>query len=239
MKIQTEKQKEQALIRQNFSNTGKARSQLYQFTDHRLETATHKHLQQMAGSGPKAKGIAQMQTMADQGTPNHTGLPNDLKAGIENLSGHAMDDVSVHYNSDKPTQLHAHAFAQGTAIHIAPGQEKYLPHEAWHVVQQKQGRVKPTAQLKGDATKLDGEVQNIENVVQRVLHRGKTENSQVYIKAIKLGDYATEEVRSYMATWTPTNTTRTIKKLRKSLKYRKGKVKKENGVSPHRQMLEK
>jgi hypothetical protein len=27
-----------------------------------------------------------------------------------------------------------------------PGQEQHLPHEAWHVVQQKQGRVKPTGQ---------------------------------------------------------------------------------------------
>uniref|UniRef100_UPI0035934C76 LirA/MavJ family T4SS effector n=1 Tax=Aquiflexum sp. TaxID=1872584 RepID=UPI0035934C76 len=27
------------------------------------------------------------------------------------------------------------------------GQEKHLPHEAWHVVQQKQGRVKPTLQM--------------------------------------------------------------------------------------------
>ncbi|MNY19986.1 hypothetical protein D3C86_1534450 [compost metagenome] len=32
---------------------------------------------------------------------------------------------------------------------MAPGQEKHLPHEAWHVVQQKQGRVQPTKQLKG------------------------------------------------------------------------------------------
>ena len=75
---------------------------------------------------------------------NKTGLPNNLKSGIENLSGHSMDDVKVHYNSDKPTQLNAHAYAQGTDIHIASGQEKHLPHEAWHVVQQKQGRVKPT-----------------------------------------------------------------------------------------------
>jgi catechol 2,3-dioxygenase-like lactoylglutathione lyase family enzyme len=55
----------------------------------------------------------------------------------------------VHYNSDKPAQLNAHAYAQGTQIHIASGQEKHLPHEAWHVVQQKQGRVKPTMQLRG------------------------------------------------------------------------------------------
>jgi hypothetical protein len=79
---------------------------------------------------------------------NNTGLPNQLKSGIENLSGHSMDDVKVHYNSSKPAQLNAHAYAQGTDIHVASGQEKHLPHEAWHVVQQKQGRVKPTMQLK-------------------------------------------------------------------------------------------
>src|SRR5210317_628388 len=60
-----------------------------------------------------------------------------------------MDDVNVHYNSDKPAQLNAHAYAQGTDIHVASGQEKHLPHEAWHVVQQKQGRVQPTKQMKG------------------------------------------------------------------------------------------
>jgi hypothetical protein len=80
---------------------------------------------------------------------NNTGLPNNLKSGIENLSGHSMDDVKVHYNSQQPAQLNAHAYAQGTDIHIASGQEKHLPHEAWHVVQQKQGRVKPTLQMKG------------------------------------------------------------------------------------------
>ncbi|WP_187356552.1 eCIS core domain-containing protein [Flavobacterium ajazii] len=80
---------------------------------------------------------------------NKTGLPDNLKSGIENLSGYSMDDVKVHYNSDKPAQINAHAYAQGTNIHIASGQEKHLPHEAWHVVQQKQGRVKPTMQMKG------------------------------------------------------------------------------------------
>ena len=81
---------------------------------------------------------------------NNTGLPNNLKSGIENLSGIDMSDVKVHYNSSQPTQLNAYAFAQGNQIHIAPGQEKHLPHEAWHVVQQKQGRVKPTKQLKSN-----------------------------------------------------------------------------------------
>jgi len=76
-------------------------------------------------------------------------LPDNIKSGVENLSGYSLDDVKVHYNSDKPAQVQAHAYAQGTDIHLASGQEKHLPHEAWHVVQQKQGRVKPTLQLKG------------------------------------------------------------------------------------------
>ena len=81
--------------------------------------------------------------------PNNTGLPDQLKSGIESLSGMSMDHVKVHYNSDKPAQLQAHAYAQGSEIHVAPGQEQHLPHEAWHVVQQAQGRVKPALQIKG------------------------------------------------------------------------------------------
>jgi len=80
---------------------------------------------------------------------NKTGMPDALKVGVENLSGYSLDDVRVHYNSPKPAQLQALAYTQGAEIHIAPGQEKHLPHEAWHVVQQMQGRVKPTMQVKG------------------------------------------------------------------------------------------
>lgn len=84
----------------------------------------------------------------EKAKPNNTGLPDQLKSGIESMSGMSMDHVKVHYNSDKPAQLNAHAYAQGSEIHVAPGQEQHLPHEAWHVVQQAQGRVKPTMQMK-------------------------------------------------------------------------------------------
>ncbi|WP_158991398.1 DUF4157 domain-containing protein [Mucilaginibacter sp. L196] len=93
---------------------------------------------------------------------NNTGLPDNLKVGIENLSGISMNDVRVNYNSPKPAQLQAHAYAHGTDIHIAPGQEKHLPHEAWHVVQQKQGRVQPTLQMKGTTPVNDNEGLEIE-----------------------------------------------------------------------------
>lgn len=93
---------------------------------------------------PESSGNEPIQRKTNDG-----GLPLQLKAGIESLSGYSMDDITVHYNSSEPAQLNALAFAQGTDIHLAGGQEKHLPHEAWHVVQQKQGRVKPTFQLKG------------------------------------------------------------------------------------------
>lgn len=81
--------------------------------------------------------------------PNLTGMPDSLKSGIESLSGMDMSSVRVHSNSDKPAQLNALAYAQGNDIHLAPGQEQHLPHEAWHVVQQRQGRVQPTMELQG------------------------------------------------------------------------------------------
>ena len=80
---------------------------------------------------------------------NETGMPDNLKAGIEDLSGFAMDDVRVHYNSDKPATVQALAYTQGTDIHVASGQEQHLPHEAWHVAQQMAGRVEPTTEMGG------------------------------------------------------------------------------------------
>ena len=81
--------------------------------------------------------------------PNNTGMPDNLKSGIESLSGFSMDNVRVHYNSSKPAAVQALAYTQGTDIHVAPGQEKCLPHEAWHVAQQMAGRVSPTTNING------------------------------------------------------------------------------------------
>lgn len=109
---------------------------------------------------------------------NKTGLPDHLKDGIEDLSGLAMDDLKVHYNSDKPAQLNAHAYAQGRDIHVAPGQEQYLPHEAWHVVQQMQGRVNPTSDLNNkykvnDDPKLEKEADIMGNRAMKAERNGQ------------------------------------------------------------------
>ncbi len=92
---------------------------------------------------------------------NETGLPDHLKAGIEALSGYSLDDVRVHYDSDRPATVQALAYTQGTDIHVAPGQERHLPHEAWHVAQQMAGRVQPTTEIDGvpvnDSVELERE----------------------------------------------------------------------------------
>jgi hypothetical protein len=71
------------------------------------------------------------------GMGGRTGLPSQLRSGIENLSGYSMDNVQVHYNSSQPGQLQALAYSQGTDIHVGPGGGGgALAHEAAHVVQQ-------------------------------------------------------------------------------------------------------
>lgn len=141
------------LSEQQINNSG-----IHQFVDKRMQSRQMNVMQSLADQNTSSpiQRIENIRTssVSEQNAPiqkkeNNTGLPDNLKSGIESLSGYSVDDVKVHYNSPKPTQLHAHAYAQGTDIHLASGQEKHLAHEAWHVVQQKQGRVKPTRQLKG------------------------------------------------------------------------------------------
>ncbi len=96
----------------------------------------------------------QLQT-ANPPSENRTGMPERLKSGLEQLSGLDLSGVRVHYNSAKPAQLNAHAYTQGQHIEVGPGQERHLPHEGWHVVQQMQGRVRPTIQERGVAINDD------------------------------------------------------------------------------------
>ncbi|MDN3643349.1 DUF4157 domain-containing protein [Lutimonas halocynthiae] len=142
------------------------RESIFQFADNRIETVMQfRVFQDMANNSQQVDQIAQLQEMVNsrsteprdciQKKENNTGLPDHLKSGIESLSGYSMDDVKVHRNSHKPAGLQAYAYTQGTNIHLGPGQEKHLPHEAWHVVQQKQGRVKPTLQMKGNVNVND------------------------------------------------------------------------------------
>ncbi|MEM7104890.1 MAG: DUF4157 domain-containing protein [Bacteroidota bacterium] len=174
-KIKRQKTKNNLNEGSKTKNSQKSADQLVERTP---DLATKDKLKTMAEISPHLKQLRTYQKMADNSLQNEkatqlqelankkskkkqpkkgtkTNLPNSLKSGIENLSGFSMDDVRVHRNSGKPAQLKAHAYAQGSNIHLGPGQEKHLPHEAWHVVQQKQGRVKPTKKVNGNVNVND------------------------------------------------------------------------------------
>lgn len=108
-------------------------------------------LQTAAQNSAATQSLRMLQRRANQSaisaareTSDNSGVPARLRAGIEAMSGVSLKGVRVHRNSPKPAQLRAHAYAQGRDIHLAPGQDQHLPHEAWHVVQQATGRVRAT-----------------------------------------------------------------------------------------------
>jgi hypothetical protein len=80
---------------------------------------------------------------------------------MEALSGVDLSGVRVHRDSASPAAWNASAYTQGRDIHLAPGSERHLPHEAWHAVQQLSGRVAATSRTPGgavnDDTALEGE----------------------------------------------------------------------------------
>lgn len=123
---------------------------------------------------------------------NETGLPDHLKTGIESLSGMSMDGVTVHYNSSRPAKLQALAYAQGTDIHVAPGQERHLPHEAWHVVQQSQGRVRPTMQMKDGAPVNDdpGLEREADVMGEKAMARGTTPSRPMAVERMDISQTA-------------------------------------------------
>lgn len=144
-----------------FSNLKPALPSMQNSPNGRVAAPLQTRLAQALNARPAVVAQAKLaQVLSGRAAPlqraiNATGMPDGLKAGIENLSGLSMDGVRVHFNSSQPATLQAHAYAQGGDIHVAPGQEHHLPHEAWHVVQQAQGRVQPTAQLRDTAINDD------------------------------------------------------------------------------------
>lgn len=128
------------------------------------------HAARRANAGPHASSLAQLRAVvaqracADCETVKRTmgggqpvqravdeggGLPGELRAGLEHLSGRDLSGVKVNYDSPRPARLNAHAVAQGAVIDVAPGKEEHLAHEGWHAVQQMQKRVRPTMALGG------------------------------------------------------------------------------------------
>ena len=106
---------------------------------------------------PYAKSTPEISgSRSPEPSPNRTGLPDGLKAKMEGAFGTRLDHIRVNKNSAFPAKVGAIATTQGNRIDFAPGQynphsaqgQKLIGHEAWHTVQQAQGRVKPTLQMK-------------------------------------------------------------------------------------------
>src|SRR5256885_494038 len=71
---------------------------------------------------------------------NQTGMPDAMKDGLEQLGGVDLSDVRVRRDSQQAKQTTGTSFAAGDELHLGPGQDASLGHEAWHLVQQRQGR---------------------------------------------------------------------------------------------------
>lgn len=88
---------------------------------------------------------------------NTTGMPAAVQSKMESAFNTDFSDVNIHANSAAAPKVGALAYTQGTDVHFAPGQfkpdttkgQELLGHELTHVVQQRQGIVKPTTQAAG------------------------------------------------------------------------------------------
>ncbi|HAS44317.1 MAG TPA: hypothetical protein DCS93_27820 [Microscillaceae bacterium] len=106
-------------------------------------------IQAKKGFANELKSMTKNASLEEAKTGAATSLPTQMKTNMEQMGGVDLSDVKVFPNSEKPAQLKAEAYAQGNEIHLSNGQ--HLGHEAWHVVQQKQGRVMPTIQANNGA----------------------------------------------------------------------------------------
>lgn len=80
---------------------------------------------------------------------------------------------------------------------MALGQERHLPHEAWHVVQQAQGRVKPTFQMKGMAVNDDEGLEHEADIMgERAVQSVGTHPEAILQRRLQEAGYLTQKTRS-------------------------------------------
>ncbi|MCU0288586.1 MAG: DUF4157 domain-containing protein, partial [Acidobacteria bacterium] len=122
-----------------------------------------------AEPSPLMGHYSQTGNRAAQRLANPYGIPEPIKKQMESTFQTDFSDVTVTPNSSRAPQLGALAYTQGNEIHFAPGMynphtsagQRLLGHELTHVVQQREGRVRPTGSISGkplnDSTELENE----------------------------------------------------------------------------------
>jgi hypothetical protein len=111
-------------------------------------------------------------------------MPVELKNKMENSFGTNFSDLSIHTNSSAAKNIGALAYTKGSDVHFAPGQfnpstqkgQELIGHELAHVVQQRQGGVKPTVQKKGIAVNNDKTLEKEADDVGAKASRGEKVN---------------------------------------------------------------
>lgn len=96
-------------------------------------------------------------------TPSNPHLPSAVETKMASLFRTNFADVTIHPRSTYASGMGALALTRGNEIHFAPGKfrpssrqgQELLGHELAHVVQQRQGRVSPTALLNRHAINDD------------------------------------------------------------------------------------
>lgn len=103
--------------------------------------------------------------------PHNTGLPDNLKTVIEDLSGYNTGEAKGHSNSDRPARSPTLAYTHATHMQTVPGQEKYLSHKLGQVIQQMKGPVSSPVSLTDipvkDDSRFEKEADNDTHVIQR------------------------------------------------------------------------
>ena len=123
-------------------------------------------------------------------------LPENLVLGVEELAGLDLSSVRVYRNSPMPPLFGAAAFAKGTAIYLSPGTEHLLPHEAWHVVQQAQGRVRGQVSAMGEQFNVDP---LLEREADRMGARALLAASRALDRSQRIVDDPSLTTRTYMS----------------------------------------
>ena len=118
---------------------------------------------------------------------NSTGMPDGVKSKMESGLGSDFSDVKIHANSSKAPDIGALAYTQGSDIHFAPGQfkpgssggQQLLGHELTHVVQQREGRVKPTTEVNGMPVNDNPGLENEADVMGAKLAQAKMKDDKI------------------------------------------------------------
>ncbi|MCB9235678.1 MAG: DUF4157 domain-containing protein [Bacteroidia bacterium] len=111
-----------------------------------------------------------------------TGMPETVQTKMEQSFGTDFSNVNIHQNSGEASSMNALAYTQGNDVHFAPGQfkpdtsqgQELLGHELTHVVQQRAGRVQPTAQEKGFSVNDDKSLESEADTMGAKAARGES-----------------------------------------------------------------